>query len=93
MILGAVTQQPAERLDYDIDYAEQDFLTTGETISSAVATVDPVGLTVALVNVSPRIKLWIEGGTAGTTYKVTTTATTSGGRIKQDELKVRIKDY
>jgi hypothetical protein len=93
MILGTVTQQPAERLDYDIDYAEQDFLTAGETISSATAAVTPAGLSVALVNVSTRVKLWVEGGSAGTTYKVTVTATTSDGRIKQDELKVRIKDF
>lgn len=93
MILGTVTQQPAERLDYDIDYVEQAFLTSGETISSAVTVVDVVGLTVATMNLSTKVKLWIEGGTAGTTYKVTVTATTSDGRIKQDELKVRIKDY
>lgn len=93
MILSTVTQQPAERLDYDIDYAEQDFLTTGETISSATAAVAPVGLSVALINLSTRVKLWIDGGAAGTTYKVTVTVTTSDGRIKQAELKVRIKDF
>lgn len=94
-LLATYTQQPADVLDYDIDYNadESPWLLTGDALASAVATVTPVGLTVATpLVVGSKIKLWISGGTTGTTYKVTLTTTTTLGRVKQDELKFKIKD-
>jgi len=34
----------------------------------------------------------VSGGATGTTYKLTVTATTADGRVKQDEFKVKVKD-
>ena len=91
MIIGTFTQQPAEYLDYDIPYE----LTSGDSLSSATATVSPAGLTVGSPLVIPgnKVKIWISGGVSGVTYKVEVTTTTTLGRIKQDELRFRIKDF
>lgn len=91
MILGTFLKQPAETLDYDINYAE--WMVAGDSIGSATATPDGTGLEVVSVFVNPQlIKLWVRGGNAGTTYKITITATTDDGRIKQDEIKIKVKE-
>lgn len=91
MIIGIFQKQPAERLDYDLDYVE--WHVDGDTVVSATVAVAPAGLTIEshFVN-DPFVKVWVSGGTHGATYKVTVTATTSGGRIKQDEFKIKVKD-
>ena len=96
MIIGSYTQQPAENLDYDIDYALLDdpFLASGDTIVSVVSSAAPSGLSVAAVVVGgTKVKLFVSGGEAGTSYKVTVTVTTALGRIKQDEIRFRIREF
>lgn len=90
-VLSIFTQQPADVLDYDVEYA--DFLVPPDALASATVAVTPTGLTVAApVKVGTRYKLWVSGGTSSVTYKVTITVTTTLGRTKQDELKFKIKD-
>lgn len=92
MILGNFVKQPVEVIDYDIDYSE--WLTPGDNVQSTAVTVDQNGLNVDSVFVNdPRVKIWLSGGTNGITYKLTVTTVTADGRTKQDEFKVRIKDY
>ncbi len=87
-VIATYTQQPADRLDYDIPVDLND----GDSIASAVVTVTPaVGLTVNSLVVGDTVKLWVEAGTVGT-YKAETTITTTLGRIKQVEVKFRIKE-
>ena len=95
-LLASYRQQPAERCDYDIWFANDpdgasDWLTSGDYLDSAVVTV-PEGLTVEKMVFPDRVKLWVSGGTSGTSYKVTVTAHTVDGRVKQVELRFRIKD-
>jgi hypothetical protein len=91
MILGTFQKQPADRLDYDVTY--KDWLTDGDNVLTVTAEVTPEGLTVEAVYVNdPIVKTWLSGGTSGTTYKITLTATTADGRIRQDEFKVKVKD-
>ena len=101
MILGTMNKQPADRYDYDIDYSE--WLTDKDNVESVAVTVfpdegllDPVPadrLNILSVTViDPFVKLWIDGGRNGVTYKVTLTMTTADGRIKQDEFKLKVKD-
>ena len=92
MILGNFTKQPVDVVDYDIDYSE--WLSDGDTLESATVTVAPAtNLVIDSVFVNdPRIKIWVSGGTNGVTYKVTVTATTADGRVKQDEFRVKVKD-
>ena len=91
-ILNTYTKQAADHLDYDIEY--EDFLSTGDSVLSGTVSVSPSGLTIdpPLV-VGTTLKLWVSGGTVGTTYKADVTMTTAQGRIKQDELRFRIKEY
>ena len=96
--IASYTQQPADRLDYDIWYANDpdgspDWLVNGDYIESLDVTVAPVGLTVESLYFPDRVKLWVSTGTAGTTYTVSVTIHTVEGRIKQDELRFRIKEF
>lgn len=100
MILGKHDKQPAERKDYPIDYS--DWLAEiagGDAISVATAVVvctttpTNTAMTIYQVVVSASgVSVWLAGGTAGQTYKVTVTATTVGGRIDESEITVRVKD-
>lgn len=95
-LIGTFIQQPNDYLDYDVEYSDADapWLATGDALQSAVASVTPSGLTVNNpIVIGTKVKLWITGGTSGTTYKVTLKTTTTAGRVKEDELRFRIKDY
>lgn len=93
MILATYTKQPDEVLDYDIDYT--DWL-DGDTLLGAEAAVSPSGeLTVLdpMPIVGDRVKIWASSGVSGGSYKVEVTITTNGGRVKQDEVRIRVKEY
>ena len=91
MKLGTVTQQPAERLSYTIDYGE--FLTDGDNVQTAAAAADDPELIVNTVTVvDPRVRFWVTGGINGKQYKVTVDVTTADGRILQDEVIFKIKE-
>lgn len=102
MIIGRFNQQPAETLDYDIDFSE--FLGPGDTLVSTGnppvpsplnVTVSPAGMTLSgtfIINDGTTIKQWLSGGTNGVRYKVTLTATSNNGRVKQVEFLVRVKE-
>lgn len=94
MLLATFRHQPAERLDYDIDYTDWP-LPAGDAVASAVLSIDKVGMTILdplVVADSTALKLWVESGALAGLYKVSITMTTVLGRTKQDEVKFRIKD-
>lgn len=92
-VIGSYVQQPADRMDYDVDCTDL-VDDDADSIASAVVTVTPAtGLTVNSV-VNPAhtgVKVWAGPGAVGT-YKAEVTVTTTLGRIKQDELKIRVKE-
>lgn len=102
MIIGKFNKQPAETLDYDIDFTE--FLNDGDTLATTgnppvpsplSVTIDNAGMTLGptfVVGDGKIIKQWLSGGTDGVRYKVTVTATSNAGRVKQVEFVVRVKD-
>lgn len=101
MILGKFIKQPAETLDYDIDFSE--FLTDGDTLlatgnppvpSPLNVVVDQPGLSLGPTFIvgTNTIKQWVSGGTNGVKYKITITATSNAGRVKQVEFVIRVKD-
>lgn len=91
MILGNFTKQPIDVLDYDIDYSE--WLTTNDNVENVNVTVEPSGLTVGNTFINdPRVKIYLSSGANGTTYKITITMTTTDGRVKQDEFKLKVKE-
>jgi hypothetical protein len=97
MLLGTFHKQPADRYDFDFNYG--DWLTVQDNLEGSTVTVLPDdsadldGLQIESVTViDPILKLWISGGKNRTTYKITLTSTTADGRVKQDEIKLKVKD-
>lgn len=80
------TKTANERLKYVFDFApltngtgESDWLASGVTIASKTVTVDS-GLTKTndyITDTNTSVTVLLDGGTAGTTYKVTCQITTS----------------
>ncbi len=91
MFVGSIIQQPNDVMDYDVDFS--DWLPPGDVVMTAAVTSSPAGLTVGYAISNPRVKVWVRGGTTGTTYKVTILANTNDGRSKEVELKIKVKDY
>jgi len=90
-ILDKFEKQPADIQDYDISFVEwlTGYADTGE---SQVTTVD-TGITLLASNlIDGVVKVWLSGGVTGTSYKVTTTLTTDGGRVKQAEIVIKVKE-
>lgn len=96
MLLGIQQKQPADILDYDVDFSN--WLPQGDTVTSATATASTIAgdlapLTVNSVQVSSTVvKVWLSGGTDGNTYTVTVRATTVGGRMKEEDFRMRVKN-
>lgn len=96
-MLGNVQKQPADTLDYDVDFGK--WLPDDDEILTVVATATTIDgeatpLVIDSVQVaSPIVKVWLSGGTDGSGYVVTVTIATAGGRIKETEFKLRVKDY
>lgn len=94
MIIGTYRKQPADERDIPVSFARYlEDLGDGDTIASATAVPDDVSLTVdTITHTDTVVSQWVRGGTAGRTYKVTVTATTVAGRVKEAEFRVRVKE-
>ena len=95
-ILARFEKQPADVQDFDIDFTEWLVGMGNDTAPGpgGVAVVADAGITmVAAVLNDGVVKVWTAGGTDGTTYKITATVTTHGNRVKQAEIKVKVKEY
>lgn len=87
------TKQPGDVLDFDVDFSL--WLPDEDSIANTpVVMIEPAGeLTADAVQVaSPIIKVWLSGGVDKATYKVTVRASTAGGRVKEKEFKLRVKE-
>lgn len=98
-MLGCMIKEPADQIDYDIDFSR--WLPSDDTILTAVGVVTPAydavsnpnGVTVVSTQISgSTVKVWVNGGVDGITYKISVTVSTSGGRIKEVDFQVRVKD-
>ena len=105
--LGLQRKQPSEVMDYDIDFSEylpegDELASAGNPptptgcdafVSSATETSSTLVIdNVYVIDSGKTLKVWVSGGTNGVTYKVTLRATTAGGRVKEVEFKVKVKD-
>lgn len=89
--IGMITKQPAEILDYDVDYA--DWMTDGDVV--VLSRVLLPGADTVVIDVftsAAAVKLWISGGVDGQEGTIEITTTTRDGRVKQDELSLRIME-
>jgi hypothetical protein len=80
-------------LDYAINWA--DLVPDSDSITGATWTV-PTGI--AQPSGKPPTRsgdvttIWLEGGTAGTDYKVSCTITTTQGRIAKRSLTIKVRN-
>jgi hypothetical protein len=93
-ILAKFEKQPADIQDFDIDFTEWLAGMSDTAPGPTGLTVDiETGLTlVAQQLLNGVAKVYTSGGTDGVTYKITATVTTTGGRVKQAEIKVKVKE-
>lgn len=91
-ILKTFTKQPADVQDYGISCVAW-LAALGDTALSVTAST-PAGITqVNAAAVSNGVvKVWAAGGTDGVDYKYTITLVTSGGRTKQFEIKIKVRE-
>ena len=90
-ILETFTKQPSDVQDYDIDFSEYlDALT--DTAALAVVEAEPGITVVNHLILAKVVKVWLSGGTSGGRYKVTIRLTTTGGRTKEVEIRVLVRE-
>lgn len=90
-ILGKFTKQPTDVLSYDIDYTP--WLTDlGDTITSYTVAIEAGATIVSHGRQQGVIRTFVGGGTNGQQYKLTCTAVTTGGRTKQAEIIIKVKE-
>lgn len=87
-----ISKDPADRLDYDVDYGAK-WLPAGDVISSATAAITGSTAVADQVDVSSdAVKVWISGGAPGDTAVVTVTAVTAQGRTKEISFRLKIRE-
>jgi hypothetical protein len=93
-IIGSITKQPREVIDFDISFEEILDARPGVTLSTATSEVLPSGtLTVLLTTINDKlVKCMLSGGLSGTKYKVTVLTTTSNGLIIENEVYVSVQE-
>ena len=103
MSLATLTQDPSERLDYDLDWRSKLVDRHGsvvESIASATWATSDEDLVIGEDEYVPQVqgtltKVWLELAAdveAGQTYTVTCTMTTSGGRIFERSFELRFEE-
>lgn len=96
-VLGKDTKQPNEVGDWDVDFA--DWLPQGDAIDwvdTDVRLLSGDSATPLVVdnvqNTLTTSKVWLSGGAHGSRYRVELRATTLGGRIKEAEFDINVKE-
>lgn len=93
MNLGVFTKQPGEKISVSIDYSSA--LDDGDSVSRVEScTVEPgleLDASPVLVD-ADRVRIWVDGGTDGIRYKITTVVTTAGGERFEDELFCKVRE-
>lgn len=102
MTTNVFHKDPQAVLDYDIDLAAltngtgtSNWLQTGETISTRTWDV-PAGITKVSDSVTlsnTNLKIWLSGGTDGTTYALTCHVTTSAAREQDFTLIIQVANF
>lgn len=86
-----MTKDPQERLDYDVLF--EDWLVEGDVIASAVVEVAGSEAVADQVDVAETaVKVWLSGGIAGETARVTVRATTVEGRVKEYSFRLKLRE-
>lgn len=90
-VLAKFAKQPVEVQDYDIDFNA--YLEYHNDIAASHTAVAETGITVLASTLSAGVvKVFVSGGTDGQSYKVSVAITTVGGRVKQGDILVKVKE-
>lgn len=86
-------KHPSTRLTYEVDYGEAyEELLAADPIASGTVVSNTAGLSIGAVSVSgTKLLCTISGGTSGTTYRLTWTATTTAGLTLAETLDMAVK--
>lgn len=84
-------KDPGANKDFSLDWTAM--LATGETISTSTWAADLAGVTVGSSSIVGAVcTVWLSGGTAGATYKLTNTITTSRGMVDERTMILNVRD-
>jgi len=86
------TKDPNAVLDYSFDWS--DWLTGGETIATST-WLNPDSLTInTTANTTTTTVVWVTGGTAGKTYRLTNRIVTNSSPTRTDDrtLSIEVQD-
>lgn len=90
-VLGKFSKQPVEVQDYDIDFNE--YLTSQSDTASSFVVASDAGVTIVSSSlVAGVVKVFVSGGLDGEQYKISATVTTAGGRVKQADILIKVKE-
>lgn len=90
-ILGKFVKQPAEVLDYDVDFTDW-FSNRTDTPGSFIVTAEPGITVVSSTRIGFVVKIILSGGASGTKYKLTVRLTTSNSLVKEADFVVAVKE-
>ena len=92
-VLETFYKQPADVQDYDINYTRYlRGLNDTPRLLDAYEVDTPVGIELLSSSITGNVvKVWLAGGTAGTKYKITVRMFTTGGRVKEAEIVIHVK--
>ncbi len=100
MIVTTFEKQPWDEQDYGLDINPYLSEVSDDTIASAVMTL-PDGVSgevslgtgsLELVHQGGFVKFWVIGGVHGKKYKLTLRIVTTGGRKKEYEVMIKVRE-
>lgn len=96
-ILGKFIKQPLEVLDYEFDFsawlADRTDVINTFTVVSDPQTVGASNMTLSNKSTSQGVvRFFAAGGVDAVKYKVTCTVVTTGGRTKEAEMLITVKE-
>lgn len=91
-ILEKFTKQPADVQDIDINFVDWLAALNDTPLSVSVPAVTGITQPIAAAITAGIVKVWVSGGTTGQSYKMTINLTTAGGRTKQVEILIKVKE-
>lgn len=85
------TKQPIEVQDYPFDFRE--YLQAANDTADSYAVTAAEGVTVESSSIDRGVvRAFISGGVSGKAYKLSATVTTKGGRVKQLDIQLKVKE-
>jgi hypothetical protein len=90
-VLGKFVKQPAEILDYDVDFTDW-FAGRTDTPASFVVVAEPGITVIGSSRTGNVVKTILSGGTSGNKYKISVLLTTSASLVKEADYVVAVKE-